>query len=335
MMGHNQQHLKEAEGMNQKGLVQDKKVKQQYQLQADNLSTHWLEPQEMQHLKDHGRCFHCKRKGHKSQQCPRKQGRQHSSSPTGDDDGTDNEDLRTVVEEPSQTWKENGYGNVHVTRQGHDGQQEWAKYIRFETMEGEPMVYGIMDNDETIHEEPLRAAPCYDTFPFPTPIEGSYQNFLNAHNFNQTAIKEVEALGDCGILAEVYQYKRYELEETSIRHEEVQERLALDMKKRWRLIQRRVLEAKKHEVIQKLKEAKVQGCLLEQRYRKEERIDRRPEPIKKERRSIAVQTVKTHMCQYCGKTGHGSVVCPQPHFHCTKLRGCQVEDTHPWFYPRT
>jgi len=78
------------------------------------------------------------------------------------------------------------------------------------------MVYGIMDNNKTIYEEPLRAAPCYNTLPFLAPIERSYQTFLNNHNFNETAIKEVETLEDHGILAEVCQYKRYELEETSI-----------------------------------------------------------------------------------------------------------------------
>jgi len=50
----------------------------------------------------------------------------------------------------------------------------------------------------------LRATPCYDTFPFPAPIEGFYHTFLNIHDFDRTAIKEVEALEDHGILAEVY-----------------------------------------------------------------------------------------------------------------------------------
>jgi len=178
------------------------------------------------------------------------------------------------------------------------------------------MVYGIMDNNETIYEEPLRATPCYDTFPFPAPIEGSYHTFLNVHDFDRTALREVEALEDHGILAEVYQYKRYELDETRIHHEEVQEQLALDMKERRRLLQRKLLEAKKREVIQKLKEAKVQGRLLEQRYAQkasEERISGELELVegsqKKETRSIAIQTLEVDVCLYCGKTSHESVTC--------------------------
>ena len=204
------------------------------------------------------------------------------------------------------------------------------------------MVYGIMDNDETIYEEPLRAVPCYDTFPFPAPTEGSYHAFLNVHDFDHTAIKEVEALEDHGILAELYRYKRYELEETSIRHDKVQERLALDMKEQQRLLQRKLLEAKKREVIQKLKEAKIQERLLEQHYiqkASERRINGELEPVegsqKKETRSIATQTLEVDVCLYCDRTDHESVVCPQPHSRCTKLKGCYVEDMHPWFYPRT
>ena len=247
-----------------------------------------------------------------------------------------------MVGEPSQTWKLNGHGNVHVTKQGPGEQQDWAKYIHFETVNGKPMVYGIMDNDETIYEEPLRVAPCYDTFPFPAPIEGSYHAFLNIHDFDRTALKEVEALEDHGILAEVYRYKRYELDETRIRHEEVQERLALDRKEQRQLLQRKLLEAKKHEVIQKLKEAKVQGPLLEQHYAQkasEERIGRELELVedsqKKETRSIAIQTLEVEVCLYCGETSHESVACLQPHSCCTKLKGCCVGDTHLWFYPRT
>ena len=51
--------------------------------------------------------------------------------------------------------------------------------------------------------------------------------------------------------------------------------------------------------------------------------------------SIAIQTLEVYVCLYCDKTGHESVVCPQPHSRCMKLKGCYVEDTHPWFYPRT
>jgi len=149
-------------------------------------------------------------------------------------------------------------------------------------------------------------------------------------------------LEDHGILAELYRYKRYKLEETSICHEEVQERPALDMKERRRLLQRKLLEAKKREVIQKLKEAKVQGRLLEQRYAQkasEERIGGELELVtgsqKKETRSVAIQTLEVDACLYCGKTSHKSVICLQPHSCCTKLKGCCVEDTHPWFYPKT
>src|SRR5712672_3351854 len=274
------------------------------------------DPQEMRRLKEEGRCFHCEQTGHLFKQCPKKQNRQQPPYSRGSSEVMDNEDSSTVVGEPSQTWKPNGHGNVHVTRQGEDGQQAWAKYIRFETVRGEPMVYGIMDDDETIYEEPLRAAPCYDTFPFPAPIEGSHYTFLNVHDFDRTAIKEVEALEDHGILAELYRYKRYELDETSIRHEEVQERLALDMKEQRRLLQRKLLEAKKREVIQKLKEAKVQGRLLEQRYAQkasEEQIGGELELVtgsqKKETRSVAIQTLEVDACLYCGKTSHESVTC--------------------------
>src|SRR5712672_2782656 len=182
-----------------------------------------LNPLEIQRLRDEGRCFYCKQMGHTSRRCPKKQGGKRPPCSDDSSKGMDDEDSNMGVGESNQTWKPNGHGNVHVTRQGEDGQQAWAKYIRFETVRGEPMVYGIMDDDEAIYEEPLRAAPCYDTFPFPTPIEGSYHAFLNVHDFDRTAIKEVEALEDHGILAELYQYKRYELEETSIHHEEVQE----------------------------------------------------------------------------------------------------------------
>jgi len=301
-----------------------------------------LNPLEMQCLKDEGRCFHCKQTGHTSRRCPKKQEGECSSCSADSSKETDDKDSKTVVGESTQTWKPNGHGNVHVTRQGEDGQQVWAKYIHFETVGSEPMVYGIMDEDEAIYEEPLRAAPCYDTFPFPAPTEGSYHAFLNVHDFDRTAIKEVEALEDHGILAELYRYKRYELEETSIRHEEVQERLALDMKERWRLLQRKLLEAKKREVIQKLKEAKVQGRLLERRYAQQaskEQINGELELIgssqKKEIRSIAIQTLEVRTCLYCGEASHESIICSQPHFRCTKLGGCHVKDTHQWFYPQT
>src|SRR5712675_1776248 len=116
------------------------------------------------------------------------------------------------------------------------------------------------------------------------------------------------------------------------------------MKKRRRLLQRKLLEAKKCEVIQKLKEAKIQGRLLERRYVQKASEERIAEELKlvtssqkKETRSIAIhiQTLEVNACLYCGKTSHKSVICLQPHSRCTKLKGCYVEDMHPWFYPRT
>jgi len=126
---------------------------------------------ELNLLQSEGRCFHCKRKGHLRQECPAKVSQAAKNQ----------EDEKTVVEELSQTWKPNGHRNVYLTRHGQGGQEESARYICFETVNGEPMVYGLMSSDETIHEEPLRAAPCYNTFPFEAPIEGSYQGILNCH----------------------------------------------------------------------------------------------------------------------------------------------------------
>jgi len=102
-----QQCPKKAEAKKTKGAPHKGKFKRLCQLRTKGEHC----PCKQNCLRAEGRCFLCKETGHLWQACP-KEGM------------VDDEDLETVVEELSQTWKENGYGNIYVTRQGQDGQQE-------------------------------------------------------------------------------------------------------------------------------------------------------------------------------------------------------------------
>jgi hypothetical protein len=253
---------------------------------------------------------------------------------------------------PGSPWVEYKGGRSSILLSDEEGRQQEARYMRFDVVEQEPVITGTMGQGHPQNSASLFATPCYDVPPAPRRrrppvLPHPHQNAQRPRGGGKTTGRLQRPRGSISRRGRGAKLAKVRARRTHL------ENAALAFSRAWAALEGETADAEgeRDQSYGRLGAAKVrsrvkelwhtaivrpqdggisheahdfwEGFIIKEIYRAQEGPEDGSPGVSPR------PGVFGGFCQWCSWGGHGSDECTDPHFHCTRGRGCIVPREHP------